>query len=265
MKNHFDKIRRVLAPIFTRWFAKWSLEKARSAIVESAEFGETEELRFLDEFVPTIKAIAQKSYRPFVFFDLGANVGIYTNMFNAAGFSVLAVEANRVLAKKLSFAYRGKGVAVLGRAVGATTKTVTFYESKNHGTSSIFAKNAGITRNEYQVASIELDDMIYLAPLFMKIDVEGAELAVLKSATMILEYVSPILLCETTKANYPELSMLLDKYGYVQIASFGYRTRYSSGGFDWPADVAGSANFLFLPSWAASNPDLQRHFSAAGI
>jgi FkbM family methyltransferase len=64
------------------------------------------------------------------------------------------------------------------------------------------------------VATAPLDDLITQPPQFLKIDVEGAELAVLAGASRLLCDYRPVLLVEVLGDNLPSVTSLLVPLGY---------------------------------------------------
>jgi FkbM family methyltransferase len=61
-------------------------------------------------------------------------------------------------------------------------------------------------------------DNLDIAPFFIKIDVEGAELEVLKGAINVIKKFQPVILVEIqNNRSYLEIKSLLSTYGYIQI------------------------------------------------
>jgi FkbM family methyltransferase len=65
-------------------------------------------------------------------------------------------------------------------AVGETSEKLPFYHSGGHGNSldaaSALGKDAGV------VDVVSIDELIYVSPTFIKMDIEGFELLALKGA-----------------------------------------------------------------------------------
>ena len=69
--------------------------------------------------------------------------------------------------------------------------------------------------NEVSVNTI---DNLGVAPFFIKIDVEGAELEVLKGSLNVINNYNPVILVEIQNhKSYQEIQELLASYGYINI------------------------------------------------
>ena len=121
--------------------------------------------------------------------DVGANVGAYTLLFSTwAGPSgrVIAFEPSDASRSGLERHLRLNGlsdrVSVRAEAVAEATGTVSFKDAGSDGDNRILASPRDDAR---VVPSVSVDDFCAthdLAPDLIKIDVEGAELAVLRGA-----------------------------------------------------------------------------------
>lgn len=134
-------------------------------------------------------------------FDIGANVGNRTRVFESLGADVLCVEANKNLADILKTRFKAKKVRILNVGCGAVNSKQTFYESDNHLVSTFSKKfidyklNNQAERawdNGYTVDIMNLDSIVekYGVPDFCKIDVEGMEVEVLSGLTQKVGVVS---------------------------------------------------------------------------
>jgi FkbM family methyltransferase len=83
-------------------------------------------------------------------------------------------------------------------------------------------------RQPIVVAAAALDDLITQPPQFLKIDVEGAELAVLGGASRLLRNYHPVLLVEVLADNLPSVTSLLAPLGY-SLADAGSGAPLGSG------------------------------------
>jgi FkbM family methyltransferase len=138
-------------------------------------------------------------------FDLGANQGEFSLLFSRIGARVVAVEPNPPLAEKLRSRF-GKS-QVVEAAVGSEPGRATLYlgRDSNYSTISEQWKPVVEGRNRLSEGSVEvevttLDALIeaFGVPVFVKIDVEGHELAVLRGLStpidgLLFEFQCPLL------------------------------------------------------------------------
>jgi FkbM family methyltransferase len=172
------------------------------------------------------------------FVDVGAHVGWYTlkaaQVVGPQG-HVIAVEPNRETLVKLRDNIRASGasgvVVVAPVACSDSETTLTFYASprSNTGESSLSFANAareGGIAASYPVRARRLDDIVKEAHAgrvnAIKIDVEGAELLVLKGAADTLDRDRPILAVELLEpglhamgTSVAEVTAFLGSHGYV--------------------------------------------------
>lgn len=126
-------------------------------------------------------------------FDIGANLGSYTDVFLRLGADVVAVEPQDYCMKILERKYRNnKSVRLVQKAVGEKEGEAEFMIASSHTISSLSKEWIQAVResgrfSEYDwdksvtVPMTTLDELItaHGRPAFCKIDVEGAELRVL--------------------------------------------------------------------------------------
>lgn len=171
-------------------------------------------------YEPIQSAAFQRLIRPgSVVFDVGAHVGYYTVLS-----SVLAGPSGKVIAfeplpanlKYLRRHLRLNGcdnVRVLTNCVGEGSSIARFDDS--HGTGVGHLASEGTL--EVQVRS--LDEMVESGalpiPQFIKIDVEGAELLVLRGAERLMRRHHPILVLSTHSDD-------LDRTCLERLTEFGY-------------------------------------------
>ncbi|MEM2571381.1 MAG: FkbM family methyltransferase [Thermoproteota archaeon] len=186
-----------------------------------------------------------------VFIDVGAFVGIYS--FSLVGDSrlVIAVEPNpsalEVIKRNVLLNRLGDKLIVVPLVCHERDNmTVNFNYWKvsdnayKAGLSGIFNKNAPYTT---KVRTITLDTLVEKLKLacadIIKIDVEGAELFVLRGAMKLLTTHRPIILIEIMDNNMPDC---LDMFGKVGYTVFGPLTQYK-----------GNANYLAVPKEKVSS------------
>jgi FkbM family methyltransferase len=163
-----------------------------------------------------------------VIWDIGANVGIFT--FAAAGLApgaqVLAVEADPWLAALLRRTvalpeYATRRVAVLSAALSDRNGTAEFVIARRGRASNYLAdaggwSQAGGVRERLHVPTLTLDTLLqqFPQPTFVKIDVEGAEVMVLRGAARLLQDARPTLYVEVGRENAAEVSRILHSFDY---------------------------------------------------
>lgn len=166
--------------------------------------------------------------RDSVVWDIGANVGLFA--FSAAYLSgsrglVVAVEPDAWLVQLL----RRSGhvqpascapVNIIPAAVAQAVDLRTFQiAARSRATNSLTgygSTQTGGVAEEQIVVTVSLDWLSerYALPDVLKIDVEGAELEVLKGAEALLDRKRPALLCETSGETSVEVTKLLLSKGY---------------------------------------------------
>lgn len=162
--------------------------------------------------------------------DIGANVGLFTlAAAYCAGKSgqIVAVEADIMLAHLLQRSVMAQpehiaSIDVIPAAAAESAGIRKFAIAKraranNHLAEYTGSTQTGGTRYSQSVAAITLDLMshFYNPPSVLKIDVEGAELEVLKGGQSIIAQARPTIICEVTnQATAPEIGHLLRGLGY---------------------------------------------------
>lgn len=161
--------------------------------------------------------------------DIGANVGVFTVASAAMSRTgqIVAVEADIWLANLIRATSRlpanaGFDIAVLPIAAFSTAGVATFSiaargRASNHLSNVPGNSQTGGVRETVDVATLPLDMLLahYAPPDVVKIDVEGAEVEVLKGASRLLEKVRPVLYCEINEDNQKECLDILKEFDYT--------------------------------------------------
>jgi FkbM family methyltransferase len=147
--------------------------------------------------------------------DIGANIGCISQALDHAGFGVIAFEPQPELFELLSFNHKGCNINMaLGSEAGIAKMPKVYYSDKgNFGGLGLHEKSL------YGTIDVEvgvLDDVLPTRGVgFIKIDVEGYELEVLKGASGLIRRNRPIMYIEddrTEKSN--ALRAYINSLGY---------------------------------------------------
>lgn len=185
----------------------------------------------LERIDPPLLALAEELVTPgATVWDLGANVGLFAvPAAHRAGPSgrVLAVEPDVECASLLVRTARGLAptkyapVQVLAAAVAPPGERLVELAIAERSRSANALAGYGSTemggrRESRLVPAYALDDLVALLPTpdLVKIDVEGAEAAVLAGAEQLLGAVRPVLIVEVALPNSPAVTAVLRRHGY---------------------------------------------------
>ncbi len=163
------------------------------------------------EELPLIKYLIKNQEKLAVFYDIGANHGFYSNLVSdyLTDSKVYAFEPNPglkdFLNKNLSKNVRLENIALTNKS-----GTISFYSSLETGASGISTTETTVANKknkhftEIIVNAITFDEYCSQneIPTFIKLDVEGGELNVLKGAEKILKVHSPIIAMEAWSGEY---------------------------------------------------------------
>lgn len=170
------------------------------------------------------KALSESLHDEFTFLDIGANAGVYSifmaSQLGARG-RIISVEPDPEIRQRLEFNVAANGynnVTIVPKALSDSTGTLRLYmDRENRGQSSLI--DSGGTPVEVGCTTLEqlLDDLQIKTPDAMKIDVEGAELSILRP---FFESVAPdrfpglIILESMRRDGLSEAAQLALKNGY---------------------------------------------------
>jgi FkbM family methyltransferase len=163
-----------------------------------------------------------------VIWDVGANMGLFS--FAAAGLAgsegyVYAFEPDttmmRLLRRSASLNKSAASVEVIPCAVSDTFSLARFNIARRSRASNFLdgfgMSQTGGVREVQTVLTVPLDWMADQIPPpdVLKIDVEGAELGVIRGALRMLEAKRPLLLFESSDERWGEISCVLWNLGYT--------------------------------------------------
>ncbi len=179
-----------------------------------------------------------------VAFDVGANLGYYTLLFanrvGAAG-RVIAIEPNpqtfALLAETVSLNGYDRMVSLVsGAATARSGDQVELFVPLGEPKNATIAFEAGDRPSELRtiVPTISIDDLAQGLDRvdFVKIDVEGAEPAVLEGMTATIERHRPTILLEFNVGRYDNPAAILDRL----ISAYGQVCEITLEGVSEPAE-----------------------------
>ncbi len=161
------------------------------------------------------------------FLDVGANVGLYGFIFasivNDATVTMIEPDdANARLIRKTILASKGRST-IIEAAASDESRSLTFYKDALTGSTGSLVRSADdsfITTHHHQdplavsVRAITLDQLYPDgSPDFIKIDVEGAELKVLRGAQALIARSRPALMFECDH-DQEAVRLFLHRHGY---------------------------------------------------
>jgi FkbM family methyltransferase len=196
--------------------------------------------------IPGRAARLRRFYRPFVSpsdlcFDIGAHVGNHSRCWRQLGARVVSVEPQPDFARLLRALYgRDQQITILEAAVGASTGVATLLASERTPTVSTmsrdwieqvasdpgFARVAWTPGNEVPVTTLAELIARFGSPRFVKIDVEGFEIEVLRGLDRALPALSFEVMPATRDATIACIDRLTSLGEYQFNLSFGERYRF---------------------------------------
>jgi FkbM family methyltransferase len=163
-----------------------------------------------------------------VVWDVGANVGLFS--FAAASLAgpeglVVALEPDAWLVQLLRRSALDQPIGsapvqVVPAAIASELSIRTLCLANRSRAANYLSEfgttQTGGTREEQLVVALTLDWLLdsLPAPSVVKIDVEGAELEVLRGAQRVFETARPVVLCEVIPANAVAVTEFLQAHGY---------------------------------------------------
>ena len=228
------------------------LKRAASRLLHPPQAFSSEEAAY--------RRLAEKGWQPAGIIDVGAYEGAWTRMIRGIfpSVPVLMVEAQKAKAARLEALCSELGSVSLASAVlGAEAgKEVTFYEMETG--SSYFPERSNAPRSATTYVTRTLDEVAASleGPLFLKIDVQGAELEVLAGGADTLGR-SEVVQLEIPFVSYNEgAPTLLDVMRFMNDHDF---IPVDVSGFSRPNGIElVQADFLFVRRGSPLRPEFIR-------
>jgi len=205
---------------------------------------------------PEMRLLSELASRGGIAIDVGANRGTYTYALAGLCHRVIAFEPIPDCARPLKAWAMGRNVDVHECALGEQSGELILHLPIVGG--ALVTTRASLIDSESQAVKLtvqvrRLDDFGLENICFIKIDVEGFELAVLKGAARVLRELRPNLLVEIDPAQQAESF----RATFDWLASQGYLAHYLDGdrlcrcGVDIRRSRPDIYNFVFLPAEGA--------------
>lgn len=197
-------------------------------------------LQRLGESSPEVQLVRSLCDPDRISLDIGAAAGEFTIAMLAASRSVVAFEPQPTQARALAAMFDAAGSRVRVEAVALSdTPGVTKMRvlESDPGRSTIDSHNALTDEDGSRVATIDvqvrrLDDLQLDDVGFIKIDVEGHELAVLRGAADTLQRNRPTLFIEAEERHHPHAVAATAEF----LAGLGYTGYFEVDGIRRPID-----------------------------
>lgn len=201
-------------------------QELKSALYRCRAFpGDIEVFKHLEhevQYLPYITSTQKISI------DVGANIGFYSALLAPLSQRVFSFEANPHLQPYLTNnLFRFKNVTLFPVAASSFTGEIEFnipYSAEDQlsvsgqgGTSGLFMKKTGVEMINTKVPCFPVDSLKLENVGFMKIDVEGAELEVIKGAEDTIRRCRPNVVIENEYRHNPncaEVFEILKKHNY---------------------------------------------------
>jgi FkbM family methyltransferase len=225
----------VLRGMIEHFTRNWVIRRRLSAEFAKAPIHVTPSagLRYLFRSMDTVDTVLLELVREVVrpgdvVWDIGANVGLFS--FAAASRAgpdglVVALEPDAWLVQLLRRSTLEQSsssavVRVVPAAVASEVSIRTLCLANRSRAANYLAEfgttQTGGAREEQSVVAVTLDWLLESqpAPRVVKIDVEGAELEVLKGARRLFEEVRPVVLCEVIPSSEASVTSFLESCDY---------------------------------------------------
>jgi FkbM family methyltransferase len=174
-------------------------------------------------------------------FDVGANLGNRSKIFLQLGAYVVAFEPQAYCSAFLSQMFeKDRRFRLVRKALGPTEGSAVLFTSDNHTASSLsknwisatvssgrFASSQWTGRQEVAVTTLDIAISTFGLPSFIKIDVEGFELEVLKGLSRPIETLSIEVVPENLEKTCGCLQLLEDLEEFQFQFSFGESMQFA--------------------------------------
>lgn len=182
-------------------------------------------------------------FKPGVGIDVGANQGLYSFQMSKIFPRVLAFEINETVSQDLK-ALCPRKISVFNRGLSSSERQATLFTPVLNGLPLLgwasLHKNSCPATNDHTESLVQvttLDSFHFSDVSFIKIDVEGHELAVLQGAIQTIRHNQPAVLVELRKENRREALAFFDGLAYKERKMrFPFGTTESENALFFPAN-----------------------------
>ena len=253
------RLRTVCVPIWGRWnrplprgiaMRRQTINNVKGKIIAAGLYRPA---RFLFDHLDRARLVERRQRRNFyralirpgdLCFDVGANIGDYTDAPVSLGARVIAIEPQPACIDELRARFAGDlFVTIVPVAVGEAERTAKLFLREHTNVASLIEGWGGYHNlDAFDVPVKTLDQLIkrYGHPKYIKIDVEGFELPVIRGLHSKVELISfeYHLRDKDDCAAKLQIIHLLRQFGEVQFAALG------EGETDWSIRWTGLDDFL---------------------
>ena len=241
-----------------RSFRKWAIETMPLRFQVPARYWYRRVRHRLEQELPIVTKLLPNSGTAI---DIGANVGVYTYALSRLGLRVEAFEPLPTCARAIG-AYRSKSVRVHEVALSSRSGEREIFVPRDSNVMrtalASFSRPSGVCET-VRVSVRQLDEYAFSDVVFIKIDVEGHELEVLRGASATIAKSHPLLLVEIEQRHlaFPMENVFaeLSAYGYAgfflyesrmhELSEFSYK-RHQEPFLDNVSGGTYANNFIFL-------------------
>jgi FkbM family methyltransferase len=188
-------------------------------------------LRYRHEIAALLSTIVKPDH---LCFDVGANIGDYSEALLSLGARVVSIDPQPSAIRELRARFRGNPrIAIEPVGLSGAKREAEFFIRRHHGASGLNAALGETPDHQITVQLVTLDEIIrrHGSPHYVKIDVEGHELEVLKGLSGCVPFLS--VEYHLTKEDLSQKFAILDLLGERSRVTCNVLPE-GQGRFMWP-------------------------------
>ncbi len=189
---------------------------------------------FGEKEIKAILKLLEEYKNQYIFFDIGANYGIYTFLFSKNSLFTYVFEPIEECIEYIRRGYRYKNISLVNKAVSNSEKEQILSIPIDNGT-KVFGKssfnNSFKKQEQRKVPCTKLDNYIketekYIEKvIFIKIDVEGHENKVVDGGIDLIKNRKAILLIEIEQRHNQEFNFVFQKLSNLNFHTYIYKNK----------------------------------------